>query len=99
MVNFIESPVFAVPLAGVTVPLPGAFLPVTGRGRTSNATAACTGLSGVKGTGMPQLSQAHAQEQVSGQATARKPYTDKIRAAAIGGGARGPHPAREPEPV
>jgi hypothetical protein len=48
---------------------------------------------------MPQLVQAHAQEQVLEQAFTRKPYTDKTRVAAIGGGARGPHPAREPEPV
>jgi len=98
MANFIESPVFAVTRAGATLPVRGVFLTVPDGGRIACATAASPGLSAVKGTGMPQLSQAHGQDQILGQTT-RKPYTDKTRVAAIGGGARGPHPAREPEPV
>jgi hypothetical protein len=48
---------------------------------------------------MPCVSPAHVQKLVFGQASTRNPYTDKTRAAAIGGGAKGPHPLREPEPV
>ncbi len=99
MANFIESPVFAVTRAGVTLPITGAFLPVAGTGRIACAMATSTGPSAVKGTAMPQLSTAHVQDQLLGQMAIRNPYTDKTRAAAIGGGARGPHPAREPEPV
>ena len=97
MANVIESPVFALTRAGVTLPVPGAFLPVPDGGRTACATN--TGLSTIKGTGMPMLRPAHVQDQVLCQTPTRKPYTDKTRVAAIGGGARGPHPAREPEPV
>ena len=99
MVNFNESPVLAVTRAGATVPAQGAFLPVADRGRTACAINASPGLSVVKGTGMPPMSQAHVQGQNLGQSPVRKPYTDKTRVAAIGGGARGPHPPREPEPV
>lgn len=99
MTNWNESPVFAVMRAGVTMPTPGAFAPVVGSGRVACAVNASRGLSAAKGTVTPQLIKAHAQEQVLGQTTTRKPYTDKTRVAAIGGGARGPHPAREPEPV
>jgi hypothetical protein len=99
MVNSIESSVFAVTCAGATLSARGAFLPLTGRGRVACAIDASSGLPSVKGTRMPQISLAHAQEQVLGQTPVRKPYTDKTRVAAIGGGARGPHPAREPEPV
>jgi hypothetical protein len=99
MANVIESPVFAVTRAGATLPVSGAFLPVPDRGRTACARITGTGLSAIKGTGMPSLSPAHVQDQILGQTPTRKPYTDKTRVAAIGGGARGPHPAREPEPV
>jgi hypothetical protein len=99
MSNRNESPVFAVTRAGVTLPMTGAFLPVAGSGRAACAAAACSGLFTGKGTGMPQLGTAHVQDQLLGQMAIRNPYTDKTRAAAIGGGARGPHPAREPEPV
>jgi len=99
MANCIESPVFAVTRAGATLPPPGAVLPGAGSGLIACAVVATTGPSAAKGTGMPALSLAHAQEQVFGQASVRKPYTDKIRVAVTGGGAWGPHPAREPEPV
>ena len=99
MVNFVESPVFAVTRAGATLPALGAFLPAAGEGRVACATAASRGLSTVQGTVMPPMSQAHVQGQILGRTLTRKPYTDKTRVAAIGGGARGPHPAREPEPV
>jgi hypothetical protein len=99
MSNRNESPVFAVTRAGVTLPVTGAFLRVAGSGRVACAMATSRGLSAVKGTGMPQLSTAHVQDQLLGQMAIRNPYTDKTRAAVIGGGARGPHPARDPEPV
>ena len=99
MADVFESPVFALARAGVTLPVRGAFLPVPDGGRIACATIPGTGLSTIKGTGMPTLRAAHVQDQVLGQTPTRKPYTDKTRVAAIGGGARGPHPAREPEPV
>jgi hypothetical protein len=99
MINCNESPVFALMRAGVTLPRPGAFLPVAGSRRVACAMATSRGLSAVKGIAVPPLSQAHAQEKVFGQTPIRKPYTDKTRVAALGGGARGPHLAREPEPV
>ena len=99
MASFSESPVFAVTRAGMTLPTPGAFLPVAGKGRAACATSASSGLSAVKGTAMPQLSQAHAEKPIFGQALTRKPYTDQIRVTALGGGAKGPHPVREPGPV
>ena len=99
MANVIESPVFAPTRAGATLPVPGAFLPVPDGGRIACAAIASTGLSTTKGTGMPTLRAAHVRDQVLCQTPTRNPYTDKTRVAAIGGGARGPHPAREPEPV
>jgi hypothetical protein len=99
MANCIESPVFAVTRAGATLPPPGAVLPGVSSGLIACAVVATTGPSAAKGTGMPALSLAHVREQVFGQASVRKPNTDKTRVAAVGGGARGPHPAREPEPV
>lgn len=96
MSNFIESSQLAVTRAGATLPARGAFLP-----GVSRAHVVCTapGLSGAKGTRMPQISLAQAQKLVFGPTPTRNPYTNKTRAAAIGGGAKGPHPLREPEPV
>ena len=96
MTNFIEFPPSAMTRAGATLPARGAFLPGVGRGHVACATP---GLPGVKGTRMPQISLAQAQKLVFGPTPTRNPYTDKTRAAAIGGGAKGPHPWREPEPV
>ena len=48
---------------------------------------------------MSWISLVQVQKLVFGPTPTRNPYTDKTRAAAIGGGAKGPHPLREPEPV
>lgn len=49
---------------------------------------------GVKGRSVPAASGGmHAQQSI------RKPYNFKARIYALGAGASGPHPAREPEPV
>ena len=82
--------------AGATLPARGAFLPGVGGGHVVRTTP---GLWVVQGTRMPQISLAQAQKLVFGPTPTRNPYTDKTRAAAIGGGAKGPHPFREPEPV
>jgi hypothetical protein len=97
MVNFIESSAHAVTRAGATLPTRRAFLPVAGRGHVVCATM--RGLPGVKGTRMPRISLTQAQKLVFGPTPIRNPYTDKARAAAVGGGAKGPHPLREPGPV
>jgi hypothetical protein len=99
MINFDESPAFAMTRAGMTLPTRVAFLPAVDGGRVACAVLTTRGQSAVKGTGMPCVSPAHVQKLVFGQASTRNPYTDKTRAAAIGGGAKGPHPLREPEPV
>jgi hypothetical protein len=62
-------------------------------GRSTRVRATKTGPMSVKGTGMPAVSQVHAQQSI------RKPYNFTTRIYALGGGAAGPHPAREPEPV
>ena len=97
MVNFIESAACAVTRAGVTRPTRRAFLPVAGSGHIVCATT--PGLPGVKGTRMPRISLTQAQKLVFGPTPIRNPYTDKARAAAVGGGAKGPHPLRERGPV
>lgn len=96
MSNFIEFPPSAVTRAVATLPTRSAFLPGVGRGHVVRTTP---GLWVVQGTRMPQISLAQAQKLVFGPTPTRNPYTDKTRAAAIGGGAKGPHPFREPEPV
>jgi hypothetical protein len=96
MENFTESAACAMTRAGATLPARGAFLPGVSCGHVVRTTP---GLWVVQGTRMPQISPAQAQKLVFGPTPTRNPYTDKTRAAAIGGGAKGPHPFREPEPV
>lgn len=96
MSNFIESSPFAVTRAGATPTARSAFLPGVACGHVVRTTP---GLQVVQGTRMPQISLAQVQKLVFGPTPTRNPYTDKTRAAAIGGGAKGPHPLREPEPV
>lgn len=96
MSNFIEFPPSAVTRAGATLPTRSAFPPGVGRGHVVCTTP---GLWVVQGTRMPQTSLAQAQKLVFGPTPTRNPYTDKTRTAAIGGGAKGPHPLREPVPV
>jgi hypothetical protein len=50
----------------------------------------------VQGTG---VSAVGAQPPVFGPTPTRNPYISMTRAAALGGGAVGPHPARGPDPV
>ena len=97
MANFIESPAHAVTCAGATLPTRRAFLPGVGSDHVVCATT--LGLAGVKGTRMPQISLTQARKLFFGPTPHRNPYTDKTSAAAVGGGAKGPHPLREPGPV
>jgi len=96
MSNFIESAACAMTRAGATLPARSAFLPGVGGGHVVRATP---GLFGVQGTRMSRISLAEVQKLVYGPTPTRNPYTDKTRVAAVGGGAKGPHPLREPEPV
>jgi hypothetical protein len=96
MSNFIESAACAMTRAGATLPARSAFLPGVGGGHVVRTTP---GLQVAQGTRMPWISLAQAQKLVFGPTPTRNPYTDKTRAAAVGGGAKGPHPWREPEPV
>jgi hypothetical protein len=53
-----------------------------------------------KGTGMPKVGvQAQIQPPHFGPKPIPNPYNYTTRVSALGGGAKGPHPAREPEPV
>jgi hypothetical protein len=99
MVNVVESPAVAVTRAGATLPTRVAFLPGVDGGHVVCDVLTTRGPSAAKGTGMPQISPAQIQKLAFGQTPTRNPYTDKTRAAAVGGGAKGPHPWREPEPV
>lgn len=96
MSNLVESAACAMTCAGAALPARSAFLPGVGGGHVVRTVP---GLQVVQGTRMPQISLAQAQKLVFGPTPTRNPYTDKTRAAAIGGGAKGPHPWREPEPV
>jgi len=96
MSNFIESAACAMTRAGATPPARSAFLPGVGGGHVVRATP---GLFGVQGTRMSRISLAEVQKLAFGPTPTRNPYTDKTRVAAVGGGAKGPHPLREPEPV
>lgn len=99
MVNVIEFAASDMTVASATLPARGAFLPAVDGGRTTCAVLATRQPSAVKGTGMPSISPAYVRKPVFGQTPACNPYTDKTRVAAIGGGAKGPHPLREPGPV
>lgn len=53
-----------------------------------------------KGTGMPKVGvRTQIQPPHFGPKPIPNPYIYKTRVSALGGGAKGPHPAREPEPV
>lgn len=67
-----------------------------GSGFGTRARITSPGARSVKGTGVPA---AGAKPPVFGPAPIRNPYISMTRVAALGGGAVGPHPAREPDPV
>jgi hypothetical protein len=53
-----------------------------------------------KGTGLPKVGvQTQVQPPHFGPKPIPNPYNYMTRTSALGGGALGPHPAREPEPV
>jgi hypothetical protein len=93
MDNVSEAQAAAFARACVKLPAWAACLPAADPGRSTRVPATRPGPIGVKGTGMPAVSQAHAQQSI------RKPYNFTTRIYALGGGAAGPHPAREPGPV
>jgi hypothetical protein len=83
MVNLIETPASAVVRADVQAPAWAAFSPVTVSGLL-----ACAGAP-----------MAHTHQQILGRPSTRKPYQSTTPITVFGGGAKGPHPLREPEPV
>jgi hypothetical protein len=91
MVNLIETPASAVVRADVQAPAWAAFSPVTVSGLL-----ACAGALHV----MPRVSPtAYIHQQILGRPSTRKPYQSTTPITVFGGGAKGPHPLREPEPV
>jgi hypothetical protein len=100
MDNASETQVAAITHACVKAPIPAAFTRVVDGGRLVCVTGPMSGLSLSEGTGMSGISaQAHAQPAGLGQPPIRKPNNYMTRVYAFGGGAPGPYPAREPEPV
>jgi hypothetical protein len=93
MDNVSETQAAAFTPACVKLPAWAAFPPAAGPGRVTRVPAAKPGLTGVEGTGVPSVSRMHVQQSI------RKPYNFTTRIHALGGGAAGPHPAREPGPV
>lgn len=92
MVNLIEVPASAVTRAGVQAPVWAASSPVT-----SGGLLACAGVPCVM---PPRVSpSAYVHQQILGRPSTRKPYQSTTRITVFGGGVKGPHPLREPEPV
>jgi hypothetical protein len=55
---------------------------------------------GGEGRSLPRTNPtAYLFQHIEGQLSTRKTYPNTTRIAALGGGAKGPHPLREPEPV
>jgi hypothetical protein len=95
-----EVQVAAMTLAGVKTPISAACPPAVDRGRLARVTGPTSGLFRDEGTAMSGISaQAHVQPAGLGQTPIRKPNNYMTRVYAFGGGAPGPYPAREPEPV
>ena len=110
MVNLIETPASAVVRADVQAPAWAAFSPVTVSGLLACAGAPCgmspdsgllaSGPSVGKGRSLPRVSPtAYIHQQILGRPSTRKPYQSTTPITVFGGGAKGPHPLREPEPV
>jgi hypothetical protein len=93
MDNVSETQAAAFAPACVKLPTGAACLPAADTGRSTRVQYADPRPQSVKGTGMPAISQAHADQSI------RKPYNFTTRIYALTGGGLGPHPAREPEPV
>jgi hypothetical protein len=110
MVNLIDAPADAVTRAEVQAPAWAAFSPVTVSGLPACAEGACVMPSNAglldrdpaagEGRSLPRVSPAaHLHLPIQGRPSTRKPYENTTRTAGFGGGAKGPHPLREPEPV
>jgi hypothetical protein len=79
----------------------GAACPTAVRsGAPARVPSLTSGPAAGKGTGVPKVSvQTQIQPLHFGPKPIPNPYNYMTRASALGGGALGPHPAREPEPV
>jgi hypothetical protein len=59
-----------------------------------------SGPSAEQGRGLPRVSPTpYIHQQILGRPSTRKPFEYTTPIAVFGGGAKGPHPLREPEPV
>jgi hypothetical protein len=84
------------------VKLPGwaACPTAAGSGVPARVPSLTSGPAAGKGTGMPKGGvQTQIQSLHFGPKPIPNPYIYKTRVSALGGGAKGPHPARDPEPV
>lgn len=110
MENLNETLASAITRAGVEVPDWAAFPPVTVSGLLACAGVPCVmppmvgladrGPSVGEGRSVPRAGMTpYLYQHILGRPSTRKPYENTTRIAAFGGGAKGPHPLREPEPV
>ena len=101
MVNLTEVPATAVTHADVQVPAWAASASVTVSGFLACAAVRCVmPPSAGKGRSLPRVSPvAYLCQPIQGRPSTRKPVEYTTRIAVFGGGAKGPHPLREPEPV
>jgi hypothetical protein len=110
MVNLKEVPASAVTRVGVQAPVWAASSPVTVGGLLACAGVPCamppvcgledTGPSARKGRSLPRVSPTpYIHQQILGRPSTRKPYESTTRITVFGGGVKGSHPLREPEPV
>ena len=85
---------------GVKLPTRAACLAAVDGGVAARAGSLKSGPAVGKGTGMPKVGvQTQIQPPHFGPKPIPNPYNYTTRVRALGGGAKGPHPAREPEPV
>jgi hypothetical protein len=110
MVNLNEAPASAVTRAGAQAPVWAASSPVIVGGLLACAATrrvmppicglADTGPSARKGSSLPRVSPAaYLHQPIQGRPSTRKPDEYTTRITVFGGGVKGPHPLREPEPV
>jgi hypothetical protein len=86
--------------AYVKLPDRAACPTAVGGGVPARVPSLTSGPAAGKGTGMPKFGvRTQVQPPHFGPKPIQNPYNYTTRASALGGGALGPHPAREPEPV
>lgn len=104
MNNIFDTQAFAVARTRTQASAFAALQTAAGYGRAARVLAPCpellqAGPYAGTGTGMPSGAPGHALKSAFGPAFVRKPYIHPTRAGAPSGGAQGPFPPREPDPV